>query len=717
MKFVDIRVVWSRMWAIVAIALMISVFTADIAPAEPAATSDVAQKKIEQLTKLLEDPDIRALLAARAKTQPDEEMTNMSASDLTSRLNEVQDHFHAVGQAIPLVPSEFSRAVETTTAGVDGRRPIGVFLFFCLLVAIGLAAEWFFGRFLRRLYARRQLAQDEVGAAVNGFHALGHHIFVQIAPVVVFGVASVGLFLSFSWPPLLSRLIVPTLLGLIACRVIIRISKVLLAPYPDASGAPQIRLVPIDDHAARFWFSRVVIVTLIYLIGWAADGIMGALGFLPPVQAVIDYGLGIVLLAAAVEVVWNRPRPVGRPHRGVADWLLIFWFCILWALWVATLAIALLICLYVVLLPATLRLTTSIVRNAFGRGEPGSPATATIYEVLIERGVRAAVIALAVGWLILVMRFHPVAMMEEDSVARITRGVLGGVVILLVADVLWQLVKAIISHRLDRAAMTEGDAAAMAKSGRLATLLPILRNFLAVLIGAIAIMMVLSGLGVEVGPLIAGAGIFGVAIGFGSQTLVKDVISGIFYMMDDAFRVGEYIQSGTYKGTVESFSIRSVKLRHHRGPIFTVPFGVLGAVQNMSRDWVIDKFLISVSYQTDIAVVKKLVKVVGAELLQDPELGPMIIETVKMKGVEQFGDYGINLSFAFMTKPGHQSGVRRRAYAMIREAFAANGIDFASPTVQVASDEHASAVAAATTNNIIAMKKAASDIEGAGGGA
>ncbi|WP_244598381.1 mechanosensitive ion channel family protein [Rhizobium tubonense] len=715
MRMIDFRLVWSKLWVVVAAALMVIAFTADIAPAEQPSSADATQKKIDQLTKLLEDPDIRALLAARSKMQPDTEMTNMSASDLTSRLNAVQEHLFAVREAIPVIPSEFARAVDTTKAGVEGRRPIGVFLFFCLLVAIGLAAEWFFGRILRRIYARR-LASQQDATPINGFHVLGHHLFVQIAPLVVFGVASVGLFLTLSWPPLLSRLIVPTLLGLIAGRVIIRISKVLLAPFADASGLPQIRLIPIDDHAARFWFARVVVFTLIYFIGWSADGIMGALGFLPPVQAAIDYGFGVILLLAAIENVWNRPRPVERAHRGVVDWLLIFWFCVLWILWVAGLAITLLLCLYVVLVPATLRLTTSIIRNAFSKRDPGSSASGTIYEVLVERGVRAAVIALAVAWLVLVMRFHPVAMMEEDSVARIIRGVLGGVVILMVADVLWQMVKAFISHRLERAAMVEGDAAAMAKSGRLATLLPILRNFLAVLIGAIAIMMVLSGLGVEVGPLIAGAGIFGVAIGFGSQTLVKDVISGIFYMMDDAFRVGEYIQSGSYKGTVESFSIRSVKLRHHRGPIFTVPFGVLGAVQNMSRDWVIDKFLISVSYQTDIAAVKKLVKGVGAELLEDPELGPMIIETVKMKGVEQFGDYGINLSFAFMTKPGHQSGVRRRAYAMIREAFAANGIEFASPTVQVANDEHASAVVAATTNNIIAMKKAAAEnAEGAGG--
>jgi small-conductance mechanosensitive channel len=89
----------------------------------------------------------------------------------------------------------------------------------------------------------------------------------------------------------------------------------------------------------------------------------------------------------------------------------------------------------------------------------------------------------------------------------------------------------------------------------------------------VAVMMALSALGVEIGPLIAGAGVAGVAVGFGAQTLVRDVISGVFYLFDDAFRVGEYIQSGSYKGTVESFSLRSVKLRHHRGRSTPCPSG------------------------------------------------------------------------------------------------------------------------------------------------
>jgi moderate conductance mechanosensitive channel len=196
--------------------------------------------------------------------------------------------------------------------------------------------------------------------------------------------------------------------------------------------------------------------------------------------------------------------------------------------------------------------------------------------------------------------------------------------------------------------------------------------------------MALSSMGIEIGPLIAGAGVVGVAIGFGAQTLVKDIISGMFYLLDDAFRIGEYIQSGSYKGTVESFSLRSVKLRHHRGPLYTVPFGSLGAVQNMSRDWVIDKLTISVPYDTDLAAVKKIIKRIGAELASDPEFAPHVIETLKMQGVEQFGDFAIQIRMKMMTKPGEQFVIRRRAYASIKTAFEQSGIQFAFPTVHVA---------------------------------
>lgn len=123
----------------------------------------------------------------------------------------------------------------------------------------------------------------------------------------------------------------------------------------------------------------------------------------------------------------------------------------------------------------------------------------------------------------------------------------------------------------------------------MATLLPLLRVALMVTLLAMVIMSVLTSLGVNVAPLIAGAGVVGVAIGFGAQSLVKDVFSGIFFLIDDAFRVGEYVEIDNLRGTVERISIRSLQIRHHRGAVHTLPFGELKSLTNHSRDWVIGR--------------------------------------------------------------------------------------------------------------------------------
>jgi len=226
-------------------------------------------------------------------------------------------------------------------------------------------------------------------------------------------------------------------------------------------------------------------------------------------------------------------------------------------------------------------------------------------------------------------------------------------------------------------------------------LLPIFRNILFGVIIAVAVLMALSAMGVQIAPLVAGAGVVGIAIGFGAQTFARDLIAGMFYLLDDAFRVGEYIQAGRYKGTVESFSIRSVRLRHHRGPVFTVPFNLLGAVENMSRDWVIDKIAIGVTYDSDLEKARKLIKQIGLELQQDPEFAPLILEPLKMQGVDELGDYAVTIRAKLMTVPGEQFVIRRKAYAMIKKTFDENGIKFAFPTVQVAGEADATTAAVA----------------------
>lgn len=259
--------------------------------------------------------------------------------------------------------------------------------------------------------------------------------------------------------------------------------------------------------------------------------------------------------------------------------------------------------------------------------------------VIVERGIRAALIVGAIVLLADALGIRLTQMTMQDSPAlRLVRGLLSAGIILLVLDLAWNVVKVLIDRKLgDTEAVLEVGSERERRRTRIRTLLPILRNFLMILFVAIAIMMALSSLGVEIGPLIAGAGVVGVAIGFGAQTVVKDVISGMFYLLDDAFRVGEYIQSGSYKGTVESFSLRSIKLRHHRGAVYIVPFSELGAVQNMSRDWVIEKMTITITYDSDIDKARKIIKKIGLELFEDPEFKPTTIEPLKMQGIDSLG--------------------------------------------------------------------------------
>src|SRR6202034_831642 len=164
-----------------------------------------------------------------------------------------------------------------------------------------------------------------------------------------------------------------------------------------------------------------------------------------------------------------------------------------------------------------------------------------------------------------------------------------------------------------------GDDDTAAPASRLQTVLPLLRAAFAVVIGVIAALIVLSRLGVDTAPLIAGAGVFGLAVSFGSQSLVRDIISGLFYMWDDAFRVGEYIDTGRLKGTVESLGIRSIKLRHHNGPLHTIPYGQLGAVTNTSRDFATIKFNLRLEPGTDMELVRKANKQIGLSIVQEPE--------------------------------------------------------------------------------------------------
>jgi small-conductance mechanosensitive channel len=227
----------------------------------------------------------------------------------------------------------------------------------------------------------------------------------------------------------------------------------------------------------------------------------------------------------------------------------------------------------------------------------------------------------------------------------------------------------------------EGGGASSAS--RLATLLPLFRGvILAIVVVSIALIVLLE-LGINVSPLFAGAGVVGLAVGFGAQTLVRDIFSGAFFLIDDAFRKGEYIDIGDVKGTVEKISVRSFQLRHHLGALHTIPFGEIRVLTNYSRDWVIMKLPLRLTYDTDVEKVRKLIKKLGQELLDDPVIGPDFIQPLKSQGVIEMQDSAMIIRVKFMTKPGDQWVIRKKVYQEIRDLFEREGIRFAHREVTV----------------------------------
>ena len=298
---------------------------------------------------------------------------------------------------------------------------------------------------------------------------------------------------------------------------------------------------------------------------------------------------------------------------------------------------------------------------------------------LIKGAVR---IVLAALMLFLILRLWGIDLPFGRIFTSTALNILG---IALLGIAVWQYTKTRIDRKIreelpdDDEEMEEGG-----KGGsRVGTLLVLLRKFILSVLFVLVSLIILSSVGVNIGPLIAGAGVIGLAIGFGSQTLVRDILSGVFFLIDDAFRVGDYIETGGTKGMVEQISLRSVKLRHPRGMVFTIPFGDMGAVQNFSRDYIITKLDIRVRYDADIEKIRKIVKSIGKELEQNEEIGPVLLNPIKSQGIREMDDSAMILRVKFKTPPGEQFVVRREVYRRIQESFREHGIEFAHRNVTV----------------------------------
>lgn len=207
----------------------------------------------------------------------------------------------------------------------------------------------------------------------------------------------------------------------------------------------------------------------------------------------------------------------------------------------------------------------------------------------------------------------------------------------------------------------------------------LLTRLAGILIWSVALLMSLREAGFDVMPLLAGAGIAGVAIGFGAQSLVRDVISGLFLIVENQIRVHDVVRINGVTGTVEEINLRTTVLRGLDGAVHIFPNGTIQTLTNLSREYSFYVADIGVAYKEDVDRVIEVIRQVGEELRQDPEFGPLILEPIQVLGLEQFAESSVVIRSRLKTKPGQQWLVGREFNRRLKKRFEAAGIQIPFP--------------------------------------
>jgi len=670
--------------------------------AEPAGATVVLQ-----LPPSMSPDQVKGLIAnlAAKGAQPAEHQADpppasgpalMTGMKLTVRIWEETKQAMRAVPALRKVPQVWVRHVEAEGGTRDDA------LRFWAIALAGLVAAPLVGRGMRALFDRRQIVEPGLGSRLR---AAFIKFLVAAFALAIFAFLFCAALMAISMG---RSILAETADRLVWTALQWRLSIVLLVIILSTRRS-DLRLLAIDDVDARVcsrWFSvyltvapfNFFVVWLIERLGFGQAAVFGAATL-----------LGLVITLYKIAMFWATRRPIARailaatggepgPVRQAvaASW---HWFFIALSVgiffgsgielalgkgaWVARAATAtqgIIVALAVV---------GQASHNLIGRlcACDGTNIRLTLRRARLNRALSRLVDAflwiLGAAWLAETWGLDLVDP-EPGTIERLfVRPALGAAATVVAAWILWMVLSAVIDEKMPPPAAPGDEDEIPGSASRLDTLLPLLRNTLLIALAVVAVVVALATLGLDIGPLLAGLGVLGIAIGFGAQSLVRDVISGIFFLMEDAFRVGEYIDTGRLRGTVEGMSLRSVRLRHQNGQVHTIPFGQVLSVTNYSRDWSVVKFNLHLEPSADIETVRKTIKRVGEELLDDPDIGAEFMQPLKMQGVVDVLQTALVVRCKFTATPSRPTYLQRQALRRLIDAFAASQIRFAAPNVTV----------------------------------
>lgn len=644
--------------------------------------------------------DLEAMVAAQKQLdeEADKSVGVLVLERVSERMDAIGTELATLARDIGNIPALMA-SVRTFFSESENRGTWALLIGqLALILLAGIAAEQIMKRLLRRFHASiEQQAPDSYGLRV---------FLAALRTVLNFVAVSAFIAASYVTMTLLAPVHEGRVLALalinanVIARIVLVLSRMFLAPY-----VPTMRLIPMTDETAQysqFWIRRFV-----YLLsyGYFLIEALPTFGVSAAAYALLAKLLGLIATGMMIILIMQMRQDIAGKIRGdtknstgqirerIADiWHLIAMLYVIatfgvWALEVPggfdhVLRSTALTILIIIVSVVVSMIARNGLRKGFAISEdhkvkfPGLEARVNRYLPALTTGARVIIYGAAGLTILKVWGLDTVGWIATPTGASITRSAVNITLIIFVALLVWELIGAGIERYL---AARDSEGNEIARGQRALTLLPLLRNIVMVSLAVLVTLTVLSEMGVNIGPLIAGAGIIGLAVGFGAQTFVKDVITGFFILIEDSVGVGDIVILGGYKGKVEAISIRSIQLRDLQGDVHRIPFSEVTSTTNRSKVFSFASFDIGVAYREDVDHCMNVIREVGDEMRKDPNFAPTILEDIEIMGVQSFDDSAVIIRARIKVAPGKQLGIQRAFNRLIKNRFDEEGIEIPFP--------------------------------------
>ncbi|WP_395016332.1 mechanosensitive ion channel domain-containing protein [Dongia sp.] len=706
----------------------------------PGVTPPVASKQttadLENLIKTLDDPKARdvlkkqlqLMLQAQRGSQDEGQVVEergLGARLLATISHQVESVSNTLVNLVEAIADMPQRAREAAYLLADPQRRaywMDVVIDLVGVLATAFIAAWGARRLLIGVHGR--LARQHPERWLTRLLFLPLIFLLEVLPTLAFAVASSVAAPVFQPNPDATRIISAIVIAQLATMLTAVISSSLLA-----ARAPGLRLFRMSDESAVYaqvWVRRLSVVAF---YGYAITQLAEVIGVDPALREVIARLWGLLLAAMSLIVVLqNRaavarriaggpltdpvnPAPTDEPmatplpdaeqasgttqrfklfRRQLAKFwhiLAIAYIVANYLVWSFQIAGGFAFLLRATVLTAILfvvvRLADRALRQVFDRSFalpedvkrllPGLEVRANRYLPVLKKTVLVALYVVGAFALLQVWGLDMIGWLSTGSGRPAMAAAFKIVIIILLAGLLSELVNMAIEHYLRD---TDAQGRRIYHSGRMRTLLPLLRNAFRITLGVLVLMVVLSEIGLDIAPLLAAAGVVGLAVGFGAQTLVKDIITGVFILLEDTIAVGDVVDLGGHAGVVEGMTIRTIRLRDGAGAVHTVPFGAVTIVQNMTKDFSYATFDIKVDYREDPDKVIAMLKQVGGEIEKEPQFRYGLLGTTEIIGLDTLGDNGYIIKARIKTRAMSQWDVMRAFNLRLKRAFDEEGMLF-----------------------------------------